>query len=829
MRIVKVILEGYQRLKLNNIKYVELTAHDLVQLIIGTNGSGKSSLLEQTTVWPADRKDFKVGGRKYVELEHNGIVYKVVQHFNKKNSTFEFWMDEDNLNEGGTGHVQKELIWQHFQLDGDLIDLFQGRIKFTTMNPTQRREWISRIGDLQLDYGMDLFKRVSSSSRDVKGAKKVLENRLVKESAEIPDADEITQLEMRRTRLSEIITNLMELRNPKATSLNEAAGKVKRLKETIAWIVNSNFDRVMKLDGLVHAESGIVDLETIENHVWQLDHKLTELDSEKKFLIDSLEKVNRELEGYQDVVSADVDALQQSKLPLQNMLTAYGMKAKQFHIEDSIDRSILQLARRMQESVNALLWDKTVIDYQSRVSVSEMAQLNLSLPEVEQSINQHAVFQDRIRSRLKYAEETTEEECPSCHHKFKPGVKPGDVEKLNTKLQESAKKTTELEKDREKMKEDMEDYARAQGNLNEFKVIRSNYPTFEELWQSIDSVEGDFNPQVAIQQVDILVTEMTEALEIKDTAAKIAEIDHQIQRSSLSAELKEQITKLETARTEAENKLNKLLEERDGVEATLRQFTTLSKEWKTMIKLESEIETTMTEYDQALVEMLDAKQEVVLKADIDNHQEQLATLLKRWNTYETQNNLVKDIEQQLVELNKEQELWNELVNALSPTHGLIADMVNGFIGEFVRSLNGIIDRVWEHELKVLPGKGGANLDYKFPMQVDGSAALVPDISLGSTGQKDIIDFAFILLTMTHMGMTEFPLYADELGSSFDEHHRENLQRFLKTLLDSGHCSQIWIISHAYAVQNSLGKSSVCVIDKSNITVPVSYNDHVIFK
>ena len=82
--------------------------------------------------------------------------------------------------------------------------------------------------------------------------------------------------------------------------------------------------------------------------------------------------------------------------------------------------------------------------------------------------------------------------------------------------------------------------------------------------------------------------------------------------------------------------------------------------------------------------------------------------------------------------------------------------------------------------------------------------------------------------MSYLGMDDYPLYTDELGSSFDEEHRENLQRFLKLLIDSSNCSQLWTISHAYAVQNSLGACETCVVDKSNITVPSRYNEHVEF-
>tara|TARA_Y100001001_G_C7829457_1_gene246465 strand:+ start:198 stop:608 length:411 start_codon:yes stop_codon:yes gene_type:complete len=136
MKILEVYLEGYNRLKLNKVNSIKITASELIQLIIGTNGSGKSSLQEQINCWVADRKDFKVGGKKIVKLEHNSSIYETRQYFHKKNSTFEFIVDGQNINEGETGAVQKELIKIHFGLDQEIVDLFLGKLRFTRMNPT---------------------------------------------------------------------------------------------------------------------------------------------------------------------------------------------------------------------------------------------------------------------------------------------------------------------------------------------------------------------------------------------------------------------------------------------------------------------------------------------------------------------------------------------------------------------------------------------------------------------------------------------------------------------------------------------------------------------
>ena len=49
MKILKLILKNYNRLFLNNIKTLELAPSKKINLILGTNGSGKSSLIQETS------------------------------------------------------------------------------------------------------------------------------------------------------------------------------------------------------------------------------------------------------------------------------------------------------------------------------------------------------------------------------------------------------------------------------------------------------------------------------------------------------------------------------------------------------------------------------------------------------------------------------------------------------------------------------------------------------------------------------------------------------------------------------------------------------------
>ena len=77
MKITNLILKNYNRLFLNNIKTLELTPTRKINLIIGTNGSGKSSLIKEMSPLPFDKNDFN-SGYKEIHIECNNKKYVLI-------------------------------------------------------------------------------------------------------------------------------------------------------------------------------------------------------------------------------------------------------------------------------------------------------------------------------------------------------------------------------------------------------------------------------------------------------------------------------------------------------------------------------------------------------------------------------------------------------------------------------------------------------------------------------------------------------------------------------------------------------------------------------
>ncbi|MNV91375.1 hypothetical protein D3C71_1858630 [compost metagenome] len=118
------------------------------------------------------------------------------------------------------------------------------------------------------------------------------------------------------------------------------------------------------------------------------------------------------------------------------------------------------------------------------------------------------------------------------------------------------------------------------------------------------------------------------------------------------------------------------------------------------------------------------------------------------------------------------------------------------------------------------------MDYKFPVEIEGVDNGPEDVSKTSRGQKEMINFAFVLLVMFYLRLTDYPLYLDELGSTFDETHKINVMNFIKDLVESKGFSQVFMISHYASSHGAFTQAEVLVMDSSNISVPVKHNQHV---
>ena len=135
MKIDKLVLKNYKRLMLSNIRHFEWSPKSSIMLLLGSNGSGKSSLMEELTPCPAHHTQFeKTGGLKEFHCTHGNHSYILISTYNGGSGSHSFIRDlEEELNPGGTFAVQKELVAKIFGLDRGIHDILTGVTTFSSM------------------------------------------------------------------------------------------------------------------------------------------------------------------------------------------------------------------------------------------------------------------------------------------------------------------------------------------------------------------------------------------------------------------------------------------------------------------------------------------------------------------------------------------------------------------------------------------------------------------------------------------------------------------------------------------------------------------------
>jgi len=214
-------------------------------------------------------------------------------------------------------------------------------------------------------------------------------------------------------------------------------------------------------------------------------------------------------------------------------------------------------------------------------------------------------------------------------------------------------------------------------------------------------------------------------------------------------------------------------------------------------------------------------------------QSELAQKESQIGQAKAQRGIVQNLTDQIDRLKTEEKDLDILIKKLSPTEGLIAEGMLGFIKNYIDQMNDLISKIWSYTLEIqscdiIEGES-IDLDYTFPMKVHTSEKPVDDVSKGSTGMIEIVNLAFRFIAMQYLTLQNYPLYLDEAGRAFDTHHRSELGKMIRTIVEQSSFSQIFLISHYFELYGGLSNVETCVISPLNISTPAVYNQHVLIE
>lgn len=781
------------------------------QMVLGTNGSGKTSLIQIAfSPLPPEATDFDEGGWLKQTVIHKGHRYRLENLLNNGKWSFSFVIDDgENLNKGRNVTAQLELIKQHLGWTRDLHNFLTGNLRFTKMSATQRRDCIANFSSVDFEYAFRKHKDFQKAYSAAKTVENWLRGQVGFARKDMIEPEDLQAMRAKALELRETLKLLMN--EPK-----HFLGEDVRTQEQIQWMIEEVKRNTHEFAYLEYPES--LDANSLEElHEMSADllASVNQLTGELKVNGENLDKLRSRKEKADSLLSMPVDdlkaELERHKQELQSMPKSL----------TGLHDSLLLPAN---DAIEALL--QVINEIPSVMATrDEVEQINERVYAKKQRVDKiHGLLED-IDRQIMHIHRCAEVTCPSCTHVFKPGIEAGRLEELNARYQNghnmSATELIELNELNAKQAEIRENVKLYDQLENIKERYLSKYPGLFTYLEQAGWVKLGAGLAIctSVYTRDEQVARKREKLN-----RRIEEIEH------VFADLREEAPELAGVRNaylETESEYNRIFQaiqdlklRRIRIERVISNHTSYAEK---LFRCNEGYENVK----QALIDYANHRADVMVEGLIKKTLETLSIHEQAIAENESHETVLKDLQVKHSDALIRLEATKALVDALCPKTGLIAEQITLQLSGIISGVNEMIQRVWGYPLYILAGVDiGEELKYKFPLMVD--SQLRPDIANGSGASVDIIDIAFVLTGYICMNLTEYPLYIDELGATFDEVHRHNLIPLMKDLIDNDRYSQVLIISHSLDGQTAFSNSETIILDDRNINYPHQYNRHVEF-
>ena len=824
MKITYIELIGYKRFMLGGTEHFSMKIESALQLIIGLNGSGKSSLVWELSPLPADKSDYSKIGSKEVHIEHNGIAYVLISNFGNKH-IHSFLVGDEEKNPGGTISVQRELVKEHFGITPEIHELLQGKESFTTMDSQTKKNWFLRLSDTNYDYAIRIYNKLREKQRDISGAIKLAKRTLVAESEKLLQDRELEALEIETKELHEALNHLLEYRKPIEHDLDKLAFQQDRFNKILTNLSNSLLATKEQLAGFDQSEADYArELEDLEKDLIGLsvlNSQATQVYQDNAIKINILQKaqaktieqLHNDAESLYTTIQASISSSMIHRVHPDPLGALNAFNAIQPTLLDIASEIPLNIDKKYSQETYLLAKEKLV-----------------NLVAAKEGI---LFRQTKCRTQLDHLEKHKESptlECPKCEHRFSPHY---SEEKYLVTKQELLKYTEELETICYPAIRECEEYIEASNlysrNYRQFVSLCTGSPILSDYWDIlVDKKIYTDNPNSAIHELNAIRADLELQVIVSQQTKKLSDLEETIK--SLESVGSGDLPGLLQTNAEIEERIGIYTEQIRNGQYRKTVLTNTLKTYADVKSLLSQLRDTIQSKRNINKAELETVRRQTLNALIRDLQSLLATKEHTYGMASKQKGIVDRLAKDIESYGIEETAIGHLVRELSPTEGLIAEGLLGFIKNYCDEMNNIIAKIWSYELKVLSCEAidseTVDLDYKFGMKVENVPDPIKDVKQGSTGMVEIINLAFRLVAMGYLGLSDYPLYTDELGSSFDAKHKSASVYMIKSLIEQSSFSQIFMISHDYAQYGALSNAQICALSTTNIVVPVKYNEHV---
>ena len=826
MRIRELEIKGNIRLMIRGTSFINLKFTEIHQLVIGTNGCGKSTVIQELSPLPPAGTDYTKNGYKRIVIEHNDVSYTLISKFTVQAGKHSFInnVTGEELNQGGTQSVQRTLIQEIFNYDQALHDVLTDQAKFTNMSPNMRRDWLTRISGTNLDFAITLFNRLKRAQRDEEAVVKHMTNRLNKESDNLPSQDDLDNLEQRFKNLDNQIKEFYRYR------INEDMMRPERIEEIIQ---NKITDSIKLSQELLRSNFNFSDDEV--NSVDELNNKRSQLQSQISSDKERVEELFKEHHEISDLLMqtqgiSDEAQLQKLKDRLQECYTEIDELERLTVLIKECDNAIEINGRAIGISGPLLHIATEFVDntegYFTKdkrfAAEAAIADLNLGLSNYDRQLRE-------LEHNISHITKTDATVCPKCNHTFKAGIAENDLPRFKQAILDINLKMGELDKKKQIHVSYMDEYTKYRNNyINYMDILNRN--------RDLSFLNEHLRPiDLLIDSPKLITNRMSACLDDLDKLATVQRLMPEVYKLEAAIDKVNSVRSNGNYTQERLNKIDELVTVfKNRTIDNNNRLTVLNNEHSNYInitKLYAELSKQLSDIDHAMEYAYRSNKKYVIEQMITKTNTDLAHVNVQLNEAKNKQNVIKDVTTQRDYTMKRSNGYKLLVSEINPTTGLIADYFKQFIDQFVGQMNIIINKVWEHNIEMLPCDVNSDgLSYKFPLRINDKPYGPPDGSKGSNSQVSMVNFAFKIVVMVYLGLDDYPLYLDELAPDLDEKHRVNIIAFVRDFIESRRCSQCFMVSHYATGYGAFTNAEILVLDDENLLdIPAVYNNHVIIK
>lgn len=813
MKIIKLTLCHYKRFPLIGKSTIVFDFKNKLSLILGTNGSGKSSLMKELSPLPSVKEDFYSDGYKEIIIEHKSNIYTLMSDF-RQGQSYSFKFNDEELNISKNITTQKVLVENHFNLNQDLFDILIGVNTFTSMTVAQRKKIFNQISNSNINEILSMYEYLQQSYRDNELIIKTNSSLLYNEKSKLINDEDKIRIEEELKQIDNSIDFLLQFRQ-----------NLSLYKEN-----NTNVEEIIRNFTTVRDKL----LKYYRNNYYIL----TSHPAQSREVID--EWYNTNLNSY----NAQIKEKQELLEKLDSSLRAIEIKKKENR--DVLEKKISELKPKINQlyhSINYIslqdynsFYNAYTIFYNNysnlKDSISNIEPNEYSKPlyiETKEDLIKYKEKLSTLQSRLSIIDKKIQHNrehkieknltCPHCNNKFNYTFTLEDEDKLLIELKELQKNIEILEniiKERENLLKKIETYYE---NLKVYLQIRQGIR--EVFVNAIDEIDKNIqkNPQYSLAIIDKLLCQCSDAKIYFDYKRELSELENTLSLIEKHNNTDETLTKnyynnsIDEYNHLIKLKLNlhKKYEHKLLIKTMLDEYGNLCNE---LNKVTQTLNTTLLSYTiEQLIETIDKEVRNLKLQHIE-----LSTRLKNNNDII---NIIKNYETVIQKYQTNNYVLKVMIDNLSPKTGLIAKTIGVFINNFIHHINDFISQIWSYPFTIVPYEieSEEKFDYRFRV-ISNDKHTSTDISKTSSGMREIIDLSFKLSLMQLLDMNDYPLYLDEFGTRLDIHHRSNIyNRVFSFILDNFY-SQIFMITHTDTGFANIKNTTVYSLDTDNITYKI---------